>query len=460
MLKHYPQKRQVSFVCLALFFSVSLLPLSPAWPVSAQSAPTHRYFSQTGHNLSGIFLQNYEATGGLTTNGLPLTEEFKEESGLTVQVFERAIFELHQPLEESGESQPRPYIEHRLLGTFLTAGLSLPKADPNPGGAGKYFAQTGHSINFGFAAFWTAHGGLAAFGYPLSQEFSELNPADGQTYTVQYFERSRFEYHPEKAGTLYEVELGLLGRQYAQAHYDLRLFEPARPLALGPRQVAQVPSLMYHHIRNLTQPYDSDLNNYSVTPQAFVEQLDWLQANGYHTVTIAQIADYLLYGVELPDKPVNLRFDDGWQNQLFAAKEMKKRAMTATFFIITQAVAYPYMTPAQVKGLDSDGFEVASHTRNHPFLTRNSPDFAWNQIAGSKADLEKLLGHPVRSFAYPFGDHNNFIDSLVQKAGYDTGAGIGWSQFWRANTLFSEPTISVSNVRTLSAFIGRLKISY
>jgi glucose/arabinose dehydrogenase len=47
----------------------------------------------------------------------------------------------------------------------------------------------------------------------LSEEFEEKNPTDGKTYIVQYFERNRFEYHPENKGTPYEVLLGLLGTQ-------------------------------------------------------------------------------------------------------------------------------------------------------------------------------------------------------------------------------------------------------
>ena len=45
----------------------------------------------------------------------------------------------------------------------------------------------------------------------------EVNPADGKTYTVQYFERARFEYHPEHKGTPFEVQLGLLGNQVLTA---------------------------------------------------------------------------------------------------------------------------------------------------------------------------------------------------------------------------------------------------
>jgi hypothetical protein len=38
-----------------------------------------------------------------------------------------------------------------------------------------------------------------------------VSPTDGKEYQVQYFERNRFEYHPEFAGTRFEVQLGLLG---------------------------------------------------------------------------------------------------------------------------------------------------------------------------------------------------------------------------------------------------------
>ena len=69
---------------------------------------------------------------------------------------------------------------------------------------------------------------LATFGYPISEEFQERNPDTGQTYTVQYFERARMEYHPEYAGTEYEVLLGrLIGNQLDAAGWttssDLRL---------------------------------------------------------------------------------------------------------------------------------------------------------------------------------------------------------------------------------------------
>ncbi len=89
--------------------------------------------------------------------------------------------------------------------------------------ASLYFPETGHYLLSAFRLYWQSHGALAQFGYPLTEEFLERNPSDGQLYTVQYFERNRFEYHPEKTGTPYEVELGLLGAQAVVG----RQFDPA-----------------------------------------------------------------------------------------------------------------------------------------------------------------------------------------------------------------------------------------
>ncbi|HEX6289882.1 MAG TPA: hypothetical protein VFZ66_11855, partial [Herpetosiphonaceae bacterium] len=67
-----------------------------------------------------------------------------------------------------------------------------------------FFPETGHTVRGRFLQFWRQHGGLAVFGYPLTEELQE------QGRTAQYFERQRFELHPENRAP-YDVELGLLG---------------------------------------------------------------------------------------------------------------------------------------------------------------------------------------------------------------------------------------------------------
>jgi hypothetical protein len=88
----------------------------------------------------------------------------------------------------------------------------------------RFFVETQHSLSYGFKAFWERNGGLPVFGYPLSEEYEERNVDLLRAFTTQYFERERFEYHPENRGTPYTVLLGRLGDELlASSGRDWRL---------------------------------------------------------------------------------------------------------------------------------------------------------------------------------------------------------------------------------------------
>jgi len=195
--------------------------------VPAQAAPpqaTDICFRQVPDCISGRFATYWRDNGGLAVFGLPLSPASKQRTGegpttYLVQYFERARFELHP-------KEPRPYdVLLSRLGVDQLAALSrdwqtFPKADPS---APHYFAQTGHAIAGQFWAFWSSHGlefdgnksaksfdeALALFGMPVSEPQMEQS-SDGNTYLTQWFERARFELHPENQPP-YDVLLGLLG---------------------------------------------------------------------------------------------------------------------------------------------------------------------------------------------------------------------------------------------------------
>src|SRR4051812_2050333 len=78
----------------------------------------------------------------------------------------------------------------------------------------EYLPETGHHLGGPFRDYWHAHGGLYVNGYPITEMFEELNPVDGKKYLVQYFQRARYELHPENQPP-YDVLLGLLGTRLA-----------------------------------------------------------------------------------------------------------------------------------------------------------------------------------------------------------------------------------------------------
>lgn len=93
------------------------------------------------------------------------------------------------------------------------------------------FKETGKAICGRFLEYWQKNGGLAQQGLPLSGEFAEVSPLNGQTYTVQYFERAVFEKHPENAPP-FDVLLSQLGTFQFKAIYP-----KGEPVAGQPTQV-------------------------------------------------------------------------------------------------------------------------------------------------------------------------------------------------------------------------------
>ena len=184
-----------------------------------------RFFPETGHAVRGRFLAYWRAYGldlgdtaisereSLALFGYPISGELEQrlEDGRThtVQYFERARMEFHP------EHEGTPH--EVLLGQFgrqIVAGVLGAPTAPVPPRTAPYavhFRETGHNVAPDFANFWSRGGGLEAFGYPLSEEF-EQRLEDGQVYTVQYFERARFERHPAHEGLPYNVQLGQFGR--------------------------------------------------------------------------------------------------------------------------------------------------------------------------------------------------------------------------------------------------------
>jgi hypothetical protein len=80
------------------------------------------------------------------------------------------------------------------------------------------FSKTGHQVCGRFLDYWRTHGELAQQGLPLTDPFTEISPTNHQPYTVQYFERARFEYHPDNEPP-FDVLLGLLGAEQYKVKY-------------------------------------------------------------------------------------------------------------------------------------------------------------------------------------------------------------------------------------------------
>lgn len=223
----------------ALLLMMVVLTSLVSWPRTTRAAATSpdavpdtfppylaQYYKETGHSSVNSFQEFWQRTpNALFVLGFPISQPFVEESFTNpgeyyrVQYFERAVLEEHP--ENYGS---RYYILGRLMGNQIIRGREgdgpfLPVANP---GDGTYDDASGHTLRDGpapFRSYWLNNGGLEVFGRPKSEQFQEVNQADGQTYWVQYFERQRMEWHPNESNPKYRILLGLLGNEYRDARH-------------------------------------------------------------------------------------------------------------------------------------------------------------------------------------------------------------------------------------------------
>ncbi|MFN8542431.1 MAG: LppP/LprE family lipoprotein [Thermomicrobiales bacterium] len=211
---------------LALLFATLLSASALLTPVSAATV-AEQCFPETGYCVQGRFLDYWNAHGGLAINGYPLTGEFvtvlDDGNAYTVQYFERVRMEYHPA------NAGTPY--EVLLGQFgrriLAHVANAPTAPASPQDGYTFFPETGHNVGPRFTAYWQANGGLAQFGYPLTELFTETLD-HGKSYEVQYFERARFEYHPENTAPN-DILLGQFGSRvlYTESGRWLDQSQPA-----------------------------------------------------------------------------------------------------------------------------------------------------------------------------------------------------------------------------------------
>lgn len=177
----------------------------------------------------------------------------------------------------------------------------------------------------------------------------------------------------------------------------------------------KVPILYYHSIAT------EKGNELRMPVEKFREQMQYLKDNGYYTLSLDQLYDFLVNNKPIPKKSVAITFDDGYEdNYTGAFPILKEFRFHAAIFVITKTVDTDssYLTSAQLKEMSDYGIDIESHTVSHNDLDKYSYDQQYKELTVSKQFLEALLQKPVKYFVYPSGKYNQDTLAAVKKADY------------------------------------------
>ena len=186
-----------------------------------------------------------------------------------------------------------------------------------------------------------------------------------------------------------------------------------------------VPILCYH--RFTSRPRSGSLME--VTAHDLEAQLDWLARTGHTVVRLEDLQAFLDGEAALPPKAVVLTIDDGYRSAYDVAfPVLRARNRPFTLFIYTDyitgrgdALSWSQLTELQRSGLA----DLEAHTRSHPDLTRLPPGDARrldDELAGSRAELQRRIGGGVTALAYPYGAVDARVLEGVRRSGYRAAA--------------------------------------
>jgi peptidoglycan/xylan/chitin deacetylase (PgdA/CDA1 family) len=172
---------------------------------------------------------------------------------------------------------------------------------------------------------------------------------------------------------------------------------------------------MYHHVE--VAPIQSYLR---VPAAKFEDEIRLLRNWGYASITTSMLVDAITKGASLPPHPVILTFDDANEDIYATAFPiMKSYGFTGVLYLPYYYVGTPgYLTVAQIQEMLAAGWEAGSHSLHHPDLAVLDPPQLRAEIVDSRTKLQELLGTPILTFAYPFGDVDSAAVDYVRFAGY------------------------------------------
>jgi peptidoglycan/xylan/chitin deacetylase (PgdA/CDA1 family) len=189
--------------------------------------------------------------------------------------------------------------------------------------------------------------------------------------------------------------------------------------------------LCYHRIADDPNP---NLATYAIRPSDFRAQMQWLKDHGWHVISLTNMLAAFSEGITLRKTAV-LTFDDGYQDLVDEAMPiLAEFDYPATAFIVSDLVGKtaewdvshggamaPLATLDGLRALEGAGWEIGHHTRTHPRLIALDDEALANEIEGGKSEMERLLGHPVATFAYPFGINDQRVREATEAAGFRAG---------------------------------------
>jgi len=178
-----------------------------------------------------------------------------------------------------------------------------------------------------------------------------------------------------------------------------------------------IPVLLYHHISDDS----TDMPELTISAAEFERQMRLLQDTGFQTISVDEFLSYMKgEQVKLPEKPVVITFDDGYEDNYTKALPIleKFRFKAALFMVGINFDREKRLSRPRIREMAANGFSIEGHSMTHPDLTTLSDAKLQHEVSECKTLAQQVTHKQVEAFAYPGGFYNLETLQAVESAGY------------------------------------------
>jgi len=208
-----------------------------------------------------------------------------------------------------------------------------------------------------------------------------------------------------------------------------------------------LPTLMYHHIQEMTVAKGKNQQNLTVSTETFKKQMQDLKDRGYQTATLSELVAFFDGGVALPKKSILLTFDDAYEDiYLNAFPLLKELGFKTIVFTPTGLINnYDYLNWDQVSEMASSGITFANHTWSHKNVKTDQETLEMEITTADTQLSERGYNFP-KTFAYPYGLESNQATKVLQDLNYKLAFSTRSGGTLCKKQRFDLPRIRIGNV--------------
>jgi glycosyltransferase involved in cell wall biosynthesis len=226
-----------------------------------------------------------------------------------------------------------------------------------------------------------------------------------------------------------------------------------------------VPVLMYHAFGS-----GDEHDRYVLSERSLRRQMRLLAALRFRVITFGELIALLGEGRMPPKRTAVLTIDDGYLDNLTIADPVFRRhGFSPTIFLVSRKLGRtndwtdeglladrPMLSEQEVRQLRDAGTELGGHTRSHRSLPGSAATSLDEELEGCRIDLEAVIGGPVTTFAYPYGEFDEGVAQATGAAGYSGACTVAGRRAKLSDDPLQIPRIEVRGTETIRSFLGKL----